>query len=121
MDKDMKLGNLSEVLLGMIWSDTFVGAWGFDDEDRCGSFGTLKEGVKGGHSDSLDEVRLAKLKAVYPEQIPSANPYYRKAHRGDSATAFRYDSRVWLSWMTLTDQAYQALDALMKPWEPHEF
>ncbi|MCB9563475.1 MAG: hypothetical protein H6708_24000 [Kofleriaceae bacterium] len=101
---------LSRTLLGMLVSDTLVGAWaGGAVGAHAGSIGDLSPAVRGGYCDHVEEAQADRLRSAYPPLDLVCNPYFDEPCRGDGTTLVRI-SAVAIEWMTATDDAFTALD-----------
>lgn len=98
-------GRLVETLLGLVTSETLVGAWA--GEGR-GLLGALHEGVRGGYQQSVD---VASVAPHYPVLPSLGSPFFVKPERrarGDAETIVRFDG-VGLGWATATPEALERL------------
>lgn len=100
---------LSHVLLGMLVSDTLVGSW---SGGGTGALGALRSTVRGGFIDDFTDAQVQRLRAAYTPLGVTLNPFYDEAYLGDDATVIRFDHNVAVEWMTATDDAFAALDAV---------
>jgi hypothetical protein len=102
--------SLSRMLLGMLVSDTLVGGW--SGSSQFGSLGELRSTVRSGYCDDFIDAR-ERLRSRYRELDYAPNPFFEEAYRGDDATLVRFHSDVAIEWMTLNDDAFAALDAVL--------
>lgn len=101
---------LSQMLSGMLASDTLVGGW---SGRRVGALGELRSTVRGGRYDALIDAHVARLRDVYKALEYAPNPFFEEPCRGDDATLLRFHDNVAIEWMTATDAAFASLDALL--------
>ncbi len=101
---------LSQTLLGMLVSDTLVGAWG---GRRQGPLGLLGASVRGGYLDDCSDEQLQQLRSAYPALRGPGNPFYDEPVRGDATTIMRI-SATGLEWMTATDDAFAAFGQMFE-------
>jgi len=100
---------LSLVLRGMLVSDTLVGSW---TGRGTGTLGALRSTVRGGHCDEFSDEQVQRLRAAYQPLDIVINPFFDEAYLGDEATVIRLHHDVMVEWMTATDEAFAALDAV---------
>jgi hypothetical protein len=100
---------LSRTLLGMLVSDTLVGAWA---GSHLGPLGPLHATVRGGYVEDFTDDQVKHLRSTYAALSYPVNPYFPEAYRGDDATVIRLED-VAIQWMTATDDAFVALDAAL--------
>ncbi len=99
----------SRTLLGLLVSDTLVGAW---VGHRTGILGDLRASVRGGYHDAASDEAVARLHAAYPALGYVPNPTFDVPLRGTDDTIIRsYD--VAIEWMTATEEAFDALDDVL--------
>ena len=82
---------LSQTLVGMVASDTLVGAWA---GDRVGPFGELGPAVRGGYVDDFSAEHVKRLHAAYPSLSFPRNPFFEEPCRGDGATVIRFQAEA---------------------------
>ncbi len=100
---------LSQVLFGMLVSDTLVGDWA---GAGIGSLGELQSTVRGGYCDDFTDEQVQRLHAAYATLGFTLNPFFDEAYLGDDATVIRFHNNVAVEWMTATDEAFAALDGV---------
>ena len=100
---------LAQTLLGMLVSDTLVGAW---TGRHVGPLGELGATVRGGYCETFTDERVTELRSAYRPLLHPVNPFFSEPLRGDDATVIRIDE-VAIEWMTATDAAFAALDAVL--------
>src|SRR5688572_3342871 len=98
---------LSQVLFGMLVSDTMVG-----DGSGSASLGDLRTTVRGGYSDDFTEEQVQRLRTKYKALTWTLNPFFDEPYIGDDATAIRFHTNVAIEWMTATDEAFAVLDGV---------
>jgi len=101
---------LSRTLLGMLVSDTLIGAWA---GTHVGPLGELRATVRGGYIESFTDDQVARLRSTYAALPFPVNPFFPDPYRGDEATVIRI-ADVAIEWMTATHEAFVALDALLE-------
>ena len=99
---------LSQTLVGMVASDTLVGAWA---GNRVGPLGELGPAVRGGYVDEFSSEQVERLHASYSSLSYPRNPFFEESYRGDGATVIRFQAAA-IEWMTATDAAFAAFDAV---------
>ena len=101
---------LSRTLLGMVVSDTLVGAWA---GSRIGPLGTLGPSVRGGYHEQLREDQRLRLREAYDDLPFPYNPFYDAPVFGNEATIIRRQPDA-VEWMTATEEAFSTLDELLE-------
>jgi hypothetical protein len=99
----------SQVMLGMVVSETLVGAWA---GRRVGVLGELRAAVRGGYLDEFDDTLPVRLRAAYAALDYVRNPFFDTPCRGDAATILRIQDAA-IEWTTATDEAFAALAAVL--------
>ncbi len=100
---------LGETLLGLLVSETLVGAWAGSHE---GALGALRAAVRGGNSLDTSDKAIEKLRRSYSPLGYVRNPTFDVPMRGTEDVIIRaYD--VAVEWMTATDDAFAALDRVL--------
>ena len=105
---------LSHALLGMLVSDTLVGAWG---GRRIGTLGELRPAVSGGYCENFTEAHLQQIGSSYEALDYARNPYFDQPYRGNAASIIRVQE-VAIEWMTATHEAFEALNNVLELFPP---
>ncbi|MBP6840256.1 MAG: hypothetical protein KA190_23355 [Kofleriaceae bacterium] len=100
---------LSATLLGMLVSDTLVGAWA---GHGVGPLGELAAAVRGGYLEEFSDAQVEALLAAYPPLPHPRNPYFSEPYRGADDTVVRIQE-VAIEWMTASPAGYAALDRVL--------
>lgn len=100
---------VSQTLLGMLVSDTLVGAW---SGSRIGTLGELRATVRGGYDEDLTEEKVQRVSSAYAELDYTGHPFFDNKYRGDDTTIVRV-TEVAVEWCTATDEAFASLDGVL--------
>lgn len=100
---------MSQTLQGMLVSDTLVGAW---TGRRIGPLGELGALVRGGYGHGFTGDQIERLRSAYAPLPYPVNPFFPAPYLGDDDTVIRIED-VGVQWMTATDDAFAALDAVL--------
>jgi hypothetical protein len=101
---------LTEGLLGMVYSDTLVGAaWAHG----VGPLGPLKAGVVGGFCESLSRDAAARVAAL-PALAVMTNPHFVTPLRGHDALVIRSHDAGMRDWMAATDEAHAEAASILQ-------
>lgn len=101
---------LSQTLLGMLVSDTLVGAWA---GRGIGPLGELAASVRGGYIQDFTDDQVERLRAAYAPLPYPVCPFFPDPYRGHDTTVIRIEE-TGVQWMTATDAAFAALDAVLE-------
>jgi hypothetical protein len=101
---------LSQMLSGMLVSDTLVGS---RSGTRVGALGELHSSVRGGYCSDVTDAQVYRAR-TYRALECAPNPFFEEPYRGDEATVIRFHDDLAIEWMTATDQAFASLDALLE-------
>lgn len=104
-----------EALLGMLMSDTLVGAWAGRGQ---GTLGPLRPQVVGGCVDSVDRPTLDRLRARYATldlQVGPSHSVEGQPQHGDRETLIRFDSYTdRVEWMVASADALGRLRDVLR-------
>jgi hypothetical protein len=101
---------LSRTLLGMLVSDSIVGAW---SGQRHGPVGELSATVRGGYVADFTDQQVQLLQATYDVLHYSVNPFFNQPYRGSDETIIRFSGAA-VEWMTATNDAFTRFNKVVE-------
>ena len=108
-DNAPERARLSDAMLGMVYSDTFVGVW---SGLSVGPLGALSPEVTGGFVERPPQVDVAIHQL--PPLTVFKNPFFPTPFRGDDALVFREHGGGTWEWMAATRAAAAKAHSLLE-------